>query len=272
MFRRAVVSSLLLMTCACTIEQTVRQPPPGGASASTLVLLTRGDEVACRFTDDSTGTYDLVVGDRLDRIRDSPAPVRRHASAASWPGELAIPRRFLRRDSHTGTVMLGSRRAFLRRCRSGRIACQLRGPRNLREWRSHRWLTRFGSGGPLRATSPNQCRASLNALDCDHAIHFAPYRRRWRMDPSWCDGRVVLIGDAAHATSPNMAQGASMALEDALVLARMLRAPRSAKHEALSRVQRAAACSQVPLGATADAQQRSRENAARSPSRESAPR
>ena len=46
MFRRAVVSSLLLMTCACTIEQTVRQPPPGGASASTLVLLTRGDCVA----------------------------------------------------------------------------------------------------------------------------------------------------------------------------------------------------------------------------------
>jgi 2-polyprenyl-6-methoxyphenol hydroxylase-like FAD-dependent oxidoreductase len=29
---------------------------------------------------------------------------------------------------------------------------------------------------------------------------------------------VVLIGDAAHATSPNMAQGAAMGLEDALVL------------------------------------------------------
>jgi FAD-dependent urate hydroxylase len=27
---------------------------------------------------------------------------------------------------------------------------------------------------------------------------------------------VVLIGDAAHATSPNMAQGAAMALEDAI--------------------------------------------------------
>ena len=35
-------------------------------------------------------------------------------------------------------------------------------------------------------------------------------------------GRVVLIGDAAHATSPNMAQGASMAVEDALVLSEML--------------------------------------------------
>jgi 2-polyprenyl-6-methoxyphenol hydroxylase-like FAD-dependent oxidoreductase len=35
----------------------------------------------------------------------------------------------------------------------------------------------------------------------------------------WARERVVLIGDAAHATSPNMAQGAAMALEDALVLA-----------------------------------------------------
>lgn len=35
----------------------------------------------------------------------------------------------------------------------------------------------------------------------------------------WVDGRIVLIGDAAHACSPSMAQGGAMALEDALVLA-----------------------------------------------------
>jgi FAD-dependent urate hydroxylase len=35
---------------------------------------------------------------------------------------------------------------------------------------------------------------------------------------------VLLVGDAAHATSPNMAQGAAMALEDALVLAERLAA------------------------------------------------
>ena len=36
---------------------------------------------------------------------------------------------------------------------------------------------------------------------------------------SWSRGSVLLVGDAAHATSPNMAQGAGMAIEDALVLA-----------------------------------------------------
>jgi 2-polyprenyl-6-methoxyphenol hydroxylase-like FAD-dependent oxidoreductase len=36
--------------------------------------------------------------------------------------------------------------------------------------------------------------------------------------PAWVNGPVVLIGDAAHAASPNMAQGAAMALEDAVAL------------------------------------------------------
>jgi 2-polyprenyl-6-methoxyphenol hydroxylase-like FAD-dependent oxidoreductase len=39
---------------------------------------------------------------------------------------------------------------------------------------------------------------------------------------SWVRGRVVLVGDAAHAPSPSMAEGAAMALEDALVLAECL--------------------------------------------------
>jgi FAD-dependent urate hydroxylase len=40
----------------------------------------------------------------------------------------------------------------------------------------------------------------------------------------WSRGPVVLVGDAAHATSPTLAQGAAMSLEDALVLAEELRA------------------------------------------------
>ena len=40
--------------------------------------------------------------------------------------------------------------------------------------------------------------------------------------PPWYRDRVVLIGDAAHATSPHIGQGAAMAVEDAVVLAEEL--------------------------------------------------
>ena len=38
--------------------------------------------------------------------------------------------------------------------------------------------------------------------------------------PRWVDGRVALLGDAAHPMLPFMAQGAAMAVEDAWVVAR----------------------------------------------------
>lgn len=40
--------------------------------------------------------------------------------------------------------------------------------------------------------------------------------------PVWGSATAVLIGDAAHAMTPNLGQGASMAIEDAVVLARRL--------------------------------------------------
>ena len=41
--------------------------------------------------------------------------------------------------------------------------------------------------------------------------------------PAWSRGRTLLIGDAAHATSPHAGQGASIALEDAYRLAQTLK-------------------------------------------------
>lgn len=41
--------------------------------------------------------------------------------------------------------------------------------------------------------------------------------------PNWYQGPVVLMGDAVHAMSPSAGQGASFALEDAIVLAKCIR-------------------------------------------------
>jgi 2-polyprenyl-6-methoxyphenol hydroxylase-like FAD-dependent oxidoreductase len=39
---------------------------------------------------------------------------------------------------------------------------------------------------------------------------------------SWSKNRVVLLGDSAHACTPNLGQGGGMAIEDAMVLAKSL--------------------------------------------------
>ena len=39
----------------------------------------------------------------------------------------------------------------------------------------------------------------------------------------WGEGRVTLLGDAAHPMTPNMSQGACQAIEDAVVLGRYLK-------------------------------------------------
>jgi 2-polyprenyl-6-methoxyphenol hydroxylase-like FAD-dependent oxidoreductase len=41
---------------------------------------------------------------------------------------------------------------------------------------------------------------------------------------SWTDGRVTLLGDAAHPTTPTLGQGAGMAIEDGVVLGREISA------------------------------------------------
>jgi len=51
-------------------------------------------------------------------------------------------------------------------------------------------------------------------------VYFGPIEEV--VDETRVSGRVVLVGDAAHATSPNMAQGAAMAFEDAVVLSQSL--------------------------------------------------
>lgn len=52
----------------------------------------------------------------------------------------------------------------------------------------------------------------------DSAVVYRPLEWLF-LDGPWYKGRVVLIGDAAHATTPHLGQGAGMAIEDSIVLA-----------------------------------------------------
>ena len=54
------------------------------------------------------------------------------------------------------------------------------------------------------------------------------------MPKPWHQERTVLIGDAAHATTPHLASGAGLAVEDAIVLAEELERAKSCE-EALHR-------------------------------------
>ncbi len=47
------------------------------------------------------------------------------------------------------------------------------------------------------------------------------------LQPPWYSGRIIVIGDAAHTTTPHLASGASIAIEDSIVLARLLQSNRS---------------------------------------------
>jgi len=63
-------------------------------------------------------------------------------------------------------------------------------------------------------------RATVRSSNA-HTINYRPLEAILLPDP-WYRGRVVLIGDAAHATTPHLASGAGMAVEDGIVLAEEL--------------------------------------------------
>lgn len=92
-------------------------------------------------------------------------------------------------------------------------------------WASLNGATADGGGRGSLADAfkvfPREVRQTVAFLDDrPHRLHRSPLEEV-RM-PTWSNDRVVLIGDAAHATAPVWAQGGAMAFEDANALSRLL--------------------------------------------------
>jgi prepilin-type processing-associated H-X9-DG protein len=69
----------------------------------------------------------------------------------------------------------------------------------------------------LAGTCPRIAALADQITDNDEVV-YKPLE--WLLvEDHWHNGRIVLLGDAAHATTPHLGQGAGMAVEDSIVLA-----------------------------------------------------
>jgi 2-polyprenyl-6-methoxyphenol hydroxylase-like FAD-dependent oxidoreductase len=69
--------------------------------------------------------------------------------------------------------------------------------------------------------APPRIAALAERITDDAGVVYKPLEWLY-LDGPWHKGRVVLLGDAVHATTPHLGQGAGMAIEDGIVLAEEL--------------------------------------------------
>ena len=71
------------------------------------------------------------------------------------------------------------------------------------------------------AGAPPRIAALRDAISRDSEVVYRPLETFF-LDGPWHRGRIVLVGDAVHATTPHLGQGGGMAIEDSIVLAEEL--------------------------------------------------
>jgi 2-polyprenyl-6-methoxyphenol hydroxylase-like FAD-dependent oxidoreductase len=173
------------------------------------------DGVACRLDDGSSGVVDLVIGaDGVgSQVRalllGAGAPRVVYAGYTCWraiaddPGMPGTAVEQWGRGQRVGVIPMADERTYLFLTQTVRPGAH--GPDTAAALR-----IRFAD-----FTGP--ARRALDALDDDADIL---HNDIVELDgAAFGTGRVALIGDAAHAMTPNLGQGAGQALEDAVVLA-----------------------------------------------------
>ncbi|MGP3959909.1 FAD-dependent oxidoreductase [Nonomuraea sp. 3N208] len=178
-----------------------------------------GGEVTARFEDGSEATGNLLIAcdgvhSRTRAILDPQAPAPRYSGLYSFGG--------IAKDSGLAGEPGVYNMVFGKRAFFGYSVAE-----SGETW----WFANL----PRRLGDvPESWRAELVRAFEDDANASAELIGRGEVEPGlpihdlppvpvWHRGRVLLLGDAAHATSPSSGQGASLAIEDAIVLARCLR-------------------------------------------------
>ena len=190
---------------------------------------TRADgTVVATFDDGSSAEGDLLVGaDGLDsrtrRILDPHSPAPRYTGLLNTGGFAAG----VEVDAEPGVfTMYFGRRAF--------FAFTCRAPGDV-WWFANVPCTTEATTAQLAAHTPQSWRAELERLFADDrspALDLIAATPQvlgpWTTTdlphvPVWHRGAIGLVGDAAHAISPTSGQGASLAIEDGVLLARCVR-------------------------------------------------
>ncbi len=184
--------------------------------------------VTARFADGSTATADILIG--ADGVRSTVRTlIDPAAPAAGYTGLLgfgALVEGDAGSAPGTMTFAFGTRAYYLYwTTPEGKVAWGANLPSKdyltLTEARAvpkERWLRTlretYAGDTPGEYFARNTTEESLEVLG---AIHIMP------PVPHWYRGRMVLVGDAVHAPSNSTGQGASLAIESAIQLARCLR-------------------------------------------------
>jgi 2-polyprenyl-6-methoxyphenol hydroxylase-like FAD-dependent oxidoreductase len=188
------------------------------------------DGVEARFADGTTATADVLIG--ADGVRstvrsliDPAAPGAGYTGLLAFGGYVDAARDL---DAEPGvmTFAFGKRAYYLYwKMADGRLTWGANLPSkqymSLTEARAvpaEQWLRQLRE--TYRDDDPGRLlaeRTTPDTLDITGAIHIMPPVPHWHSD------RMALVGDAVHAPSNSTGQGASMAIESALHLARCLR-------------------------------------------------
>lgn len=175
------------------------------------------DGVDVTFTDGSSGRYDLVVGAdglksavRTTLFPDAPKP--RFIGQAVWRCVLPKPD-----GVDTVTMWMGPKlKVGLNRVTRDKVYLFLTEDRTSNDFVAPETFVETLRSLLNKFTSPI-IRKIAAELSSEHQIVYRPLEQMLLPRP-WNRGRVVLIGDAVHATTPHLAAGACIGIEDAMVL------------------------------------------------------